>query len=134
MFGVKGRPSVTVPRKKPVLKGPVAQRLDEWSPSLLKSRLYGQILVDIIIGQLAPGKRRDEQELTQRYDGGRAGVREALARLGREGLVQRGAGVGPIVAPLDLIAAREAFEARPLIEGGCARRAAVNATASEIAA
>jgi DNA-binding GntR family transcriptional regulator len=133
MLGMKGRPSVTPARKKPVLKGAAAQRLDEWSPSLLKSRLYGQILVDIIIGQLAPGERLDEQELTQRYDGGLAGVREALARLALEGLVQRRARVGTIVAPLDLIAAREAFEARALIEVECARLAAINANASEIA-
>ena len=55
-------------------------RLDDWSPQLLKSRLYGQLLVDIIIGRLAPGERLDEQALAQRYDGGLAGIREALAQ------------------------------------------------------
>ena len=127
-------PIVTPARKKPVLKNAAAQRLDEWSPSLLKSRLYGQLLVDIIIGQLAPGERLDEQDLAQRYGGGLAGVREALARLALEGLVQRRARVGTIVAPLDLLAAREAFEARALIEVECARLAAINAGAGEIAA
>jgi DNA-binding GntR family transcriptional regulator len=72
---------VNAARRKPVLRSTAAQRLDEWSPSLLKSRLYGQILVDIIIGQLAPGERLDEQDLARRYGGGLAGVREALARL-----------------------------------------------------
>lgn len=121
-------------RKKPVPKSAAAQRLDEWSPSLLKSRLYGQLLVDIIIGQLAPGERLDEQELAQRYGGGLAGVREALARLALEGLVQRRARVGTLVSPLDLLTAREAFEARALIEVECARLAAVNASDGEIAA
>ena len=120
--------------KKPVVKHPAAQRLDEWSPSLLKSRLYGLLLVDIIIGQLAPGERLDEQDLARRYGGGLAGVREALARLALEGLVQRRARVGTLVAPLDLLAAREAFEARALIEVECARLAAVNAGPAEIAA
>src|SRR5579883_2191055 len=64
-----------------------AIRLDEWSPRLLKSRLYQRILVDIIIGILAPGEQLDENVLAERYGGGLAGVREALARLALEGLV-----------------------------------------------
>jgi DNA-binding GntR family transcriptional regulator len=107
-------------------------RLDDWSPQLLKSRLYGQLLVDIIIGSLAPGERLDEQALVKRYDGGLAGIREALARLALEGLVLRRARVGTMVAPLDLIEAREAFAARALVEVECAGLAARLATDSEI--
>jgi DNA-binding GntR family transcriptional regulator len=120
-------------RKKPALHG-ARHRLDEWSPTLLKSRLYGQLLVDIIIGRLGPGERLDEQELTRRYGGGLAGIREALARLALEGLVQRRARVGTVVSPLDLMDAREAFEARALIEIECARLAALKAGPQEIAA
>ena len=61
--------------------------LDEWSPRLLKSRLYHRLLVDIIIGALAPGEQLDENLLARRYGGGLAGIREALARLALEGLV-----------------------------------------------
>jgi DNA-binding GntR family transcriptional regulator len=119
-------------RKKSALRN-APQRLDEWSPTLLKSRLYGQLLVDIIIGRLAPGERLDEQVLVRRYGGGLAGIREALARLALEGLVQRRARVGTIVSPLDLIDARDAFEARALIEVECAKLAALKAGPSEIA-
>ena len=115
---------MTPVRKMPLAKSAAVQRLDEWAPSLLKSRLYGQLLVDIIIGRLAPGERLDEQALARRYGGGLAGIREALARLALEGLVQRRARVGTMVAPLDLMEAREAFEARALIEMECARLAA----------
>jgi DNA-binding GntR family transcriptional regulator len=125
---------MSVARKKTFLKSPAAQRLDEWSPTLLKSRLYGQLLVDIIIGRLAPGERLDEQALARRYGGGLAGIREALARLALEGLVQRRARVGTIVAPLDLMDARDAFEARALIEVECARLAALKAGPAQIAA
>ena len=111
-----------------------ASRLDEWSPRLLKSRLYSRILVDIIIGALAPGEQLDENVLAQRYGGGLAGIREALARLALEGLVVRRARVGTSVAPLDLSGAREAFEARCLIEVQCACLAAQRATEEEIAA
>jgi DNA-binding GntR family transcriptional regulator len=108
-------------------------RLDEWSPRLLKSRLYQRILVDIIIGALAPGEQLDENILARRYGGGLAGIREALARLALEGLVVRRARVGTSVAPLDLMGAREAFEARCLVEVHCAGLAAQHATEEEIA-
>jgi DNA-binding GntR family transcriptional regulator len=113
---------------------PDAVRLDEWSPRLLKSRLYQRLLVDIIIGTLAPGEQLDENALARRYGGGLAGIREALARLALEGLVVRRARVGTSVAPLDLVGAREAFEARRLIEVHCAGLAAQHATDAEIAA
>ena len=109
-------------------------RLDEWSPRLLKSRLYQRLLVDIIIGALAPGEQLDENSLARRYGGGLAGIREALARLALEGLVVRRARVGTSVAPLDLMGAREAFEARRLIEVHCAGLAALHASDAEIAA
>ena len=108
-------------------------QLDEWSPRLLKSRLYQRILVDIIIGALAPGEQLDENGLAKRYGGGLAGIREALARLALEGLVVRRARVGTSVAPLDLVGAREAFEARCLIEVHCAGLAAQIASDDEIA-
>jgi DNA-binding GntR family transcriptional regulator len=108
-------------------------RLDEWSPRLLKSRLYHRILVDIIIGALAPNEHLDENSLARRYGGGLAGIREALARLSLEGLVVRRARVGTSVAPLDLMSAREAFEARCLIEVHCAGLAAQHASEAEIA-
>jgi DNA-binding GntR family transcriptional regulator len=110
-----------------------ASRLDEWSPRLLKSRLYQRILVDIIIGALAPGEQLDENELARRYGGGLAGIREALARLALEGLVVRRARVGTSVAPLDLLGAREAFEARCLVEVHGAGLAARHASEEEIA-
>ena len=111
-----------------------AARLDEWSPRLLKSRLYQRLLLDIIIGTLAPGEQLDENALAKRYGGGLAGIREALARLSLEGLVVRRARVGTSVAPLDLMGAREAFEARCLIEVHCAGLAASHASEAEIAA
>jgi DNA-binding GntR family transcriptional regulator len=114
-------------------------RLDDWSPQLLKSRLYGQLLVDIIVGRLVPGERLDERALAKRYGGGLdggglAGIREALTRLALEGLVIRRARVGTMVAALDLMEAREAFAARALVEIECAALASRFATEPEIAA
>ena len=105
----------------------------EWSPDLLKARVYEQMLLDIIIGALGPGSRLDEQALAVRYDAGLAGVREALGRLALEGLVVRKARAGTTVAPLDLLEVRQAVEARRLIEPHCASLAALNATPQDIA-
>jgi DNA-binding GntR family transcriptional regulator len=110
------------------------QRLDEWAPSLLKARIYQQLLVDIMIGVLKPGEQLDENVLARRYDGGLAGIRDALARLALEGLVVRKARVGTTVAPLDLSEARDAFEARRLVEIQCAGLAAIQGSDAAIAA
>jgi DNA-binding GntR family transcriptional regulator len=110
------------------------QRLDEWAPSLLKAQLYGRLLLDIITGALKPGETLDENVLARRYDGGLAGIRDALARLALEGLVVRKARVGTTVAPLDLAMARDAFEARRLVEIHCAGLAAEHGSDEAVAA
>ncbi|MGH6828140.1 MAG: GntR family transcriptional regulator [Rhizomicrobium sp.] len=108
--------------------------LDEWPPQLAKARLYGQLVVDIIVGRLRPGEKLDERTLAKRYGGGVAGIREALTRLALEGLVQRRPRVGTLVAPLDLVEARDAFAARALVETACAGLAARHASPGDIAA
>ena len=122
--------------KGPKRIAPERERLEEWSPSLVKARLYSRILIDILTGGLAPGQRLDEKALAAGYGGGLtgsglAGIREALARLALEGLVVRRARVGTMVAPLDPEDARDAFAARALIEVECAGLAARNATKAE---
>jgi DNA-binding GntR family transcriptional regulator len=104
-----------------------------WAPELQKAKVYEQILLDVILGELPPGGRLDEQALVRRYDAGLAGVRDALGRLALEGLVVRRPRAGTTVAPLDLVDVRQAFEARRLIEPHCAALAATHATAADIA-
>ena len=113
-----------------------AARLDDWSPDLLKSRVYGQLLVDIILGALRVTRR------TAR----RAGPRRPLRGCGLA-KDPRGAHAAckleaawcsavrasaPASRPLDLLEAREAFEARKLLETHCAGLAARHATPHEI--
>lgn len=110
-----------------------AARHDGWAPLLLKSQAYDQLLLDIVTGVLQPGERIEEQDLSQRYACGLAGIRDALSRLALEGLVQRRSRIGTTVAPLDILQVKQAFEARFLIETHCAGLAAIHATRSEIA-
>ncbi|MFT4253703.1 MAG: GntR family transcriptional regulator [Caulobacter sp.] len=108
--------------------------LEDWSPDLQKAKVYEKILLDLILGELAPGARLDEQSLAARYDAGLAGVRDALGRLALEGLVIRRARSGTTVAPLDLVDLRQGYEARALIEPHCAGLAARHASKADIAA
>jgi DNA-binding GntR family transcriptional regulator len=118
-------------RHRPSSPSPIS--LVGWAPELQKAKVYEQILLDVILGELPPGGRLDEQALVRRYDAGLAGVRDALGRLALEGLVVRRPRAGTTVAPLDLVDVRQAFEARRLIEPHCAALAATHATAADIA-
>ncbi|HLG88735.1 MAG TPA: GntR family transcriptional regulator [Alphaproteobacteria bacterium] len=106
----------------------------EWSAGLQKARVYEQILLDIILGDLPPMSVLDEKSLAEAYAAGIAGVREALGRLALEGLVIRRPRVGTVVAPLDIREVEHAFEVRHMLEARTAALAARNATADDIAA
>jgi DNA-binding GntR family transcriptional regulator len=104
----------------------------DWSPDLQKARVYEQILLDIILGELPPNARLDEQGLARRYATGLAGVRDALGRLALEGLVVRRARAGTTVSALDLVDLGHALDVRRLLEPYCAALAASNATTQDI--
>jgi DNA-binding GntR family transcriptional regulator len=112
------------------MKGPQNSVEDDgsWAPGLLKARIYEQILLDIILGELAPMRVLDEKALAVRYNAGVAGIREALGRLALEGLAVRRPRVGTVVAPLDIHQIEQAFEVRHMLEGRTAALAARNAT------
>jgi DNA-binding GntR family transcriptional regulator len=110
------------------VKGPLnsVEPSGDWAPGLQKARIYELILMDIILGQLAPMQVLDEKVLAVRYAGGVSGVREALGRLAIEGLVLRRPRVGTVVAPLDVTEIEHAFEVRRMLEGRTAALAARN--------
>jgi DNA-binding GntR family transcriptional regulator len=105
-----------------------------WSAGLQKARVYEQMLLDIILGDLPPMSVLDERALAQAYSAGVAGVREALNRLALEGMVIRRPRVGTIVAPLDIAEVENAFEVRHMLEARTAALAAKNARAEDIQA
>ena len=117
------------------LKGPHRSVSEDgdWSHGLLKARVYEQILLDIILGELRPLGVLEEKTLAARYAAGIAGVREALGRLALEGLVLRRPRVGTVVAPLDIREIEQAFQVRHMLEGRTAGLAALKADADDIA-
>jgi DNA-binding GntR family transcriptional regulator len=82
----------------------------------------------IMQGRFAPGQRLPEADLVALYDASRGAVRAALAQLENEGIVERERNRGARVRPISLQEAVEITEARAVVEGLCAAKAAVKAT------
>jgi DNA-binding GntR family transcriptional regulator len=81
----------------------------------------------IVSGEVLPGERLLEEELSARLGIGRAAVRTALVRLEHDGLVAREPNRGARVRRVSEQEAVEILEARAALEGLAARHAAVNA-------
>src|SRR3954471_18159533 len=99
---------------------------DSWSPlerELLRDRAYLRLRDAIVDGTLEPGERLRDQALCEWLGVGRTPVREALARLEQDGLVETAPQRFTRVAPIDRGAARDAF---PIV-------AALHALAAELA-
>jgi DNA-binding GntR family transcriptional regulator len=82
----------------------------------------------IMQGRFAPGQRLPEADLVSLYSASRGAVRTALVHLENEGIVERERNRGARVRPISLEEAVEITEARAVVEGLCAAKAAVRAT------
>jgi DNA-binding GntR family transcriptional regulator len=91
--------------------------------------LLDTLRLAIYHGELTPGQRLIEADVATRYDASRGAVREALALLSNEGLVVRERNRGARVRPVSLEEAIEITEARAVLEGLCAAKAASLITA-----
>ncbi|MGH2914104.1 MAG: GntR family transcriptional regulator [Solirubrobacteraceae bacterium] len=83
-------------------------------------------------GELLPGQRLVEADLSRQLGVGRAAVRTALARLEHEGLLSHEANRGARVRLVPLDEAVEIVEVRGALEGLVVRRAAERADAEDV--
>jgi DNA-binding GntR family transcriptional regulator len=88
----------------------------------------------ILSGELLPNERLVELDLSERFEIGRAAIRTALARLEQDGIVEREPFRGARVRLIPASEAVEILEARAVLEGLAARKAAVNATGKDVVA
>ena len=88
---------------------------------------YEDLRQAIVNGELLPGERLLEEDLSARLGLGRAAVRMALARLEHDGLVDREPHRGARVRRISEREAVEILEARSALEGLAARHAATAA-------
>lgn len=90
---------------------------------MVSSTDIAQRIIEAILAQrLAPGTRLGEQNLSMLFDCSRTLVREALVRLATRGIVTVSARRGWYVVQPSHEEARDAFEARRVIETGLIRR------------
>jgi DNA-binding GntR family transcriptional regulator len=88
------------------------------------SEISARIVEAVMARKLAPGSRLGEQQLAMLFDCSRTIVREALTRLAARGIVTVSARRGWFVIEPSEDEAREAFEARRVIEVGLIRSSA----------
>jgi len=88
---------------------------------------YEDLRKAIVSGELLPGERLLEEDLSARFGLRRAAVRMALVRVEHDGLVQRERHRGATVRRVSESEAVEILEARAALEGLAARHAALNA-------
>jgi DNA-binding GntR family transcriptional regulator len=94
----------------------------------LARAIEAQLVEDISIGLLEPGRRLDEAGLAQRFGASRTPVREALLRLAAQGILVEGERRGIRVAEYTREELSQIFEAMHEIEIACARIAASRLT------
>src|ERR671913_1770274 len=93
---------------------------------------YERIRGLVLSGELAPGTRLGQVELAERLGISRTPVREALRRLGGEGLVEGHSNHGFRVTDLGLDAVLRRLEVRAILEPGIAALAAGRRTARDL--
>lgn len=85
----------------------------------------------ILQGQFSSGQRLIEAELTAQFQATRGAVREALVQLDGEGIIEREHNRGARVRPISVKEAIEITEARAVLEGLCAAKAAAGMSDAE---
>lgn len=95
-------------------------------------RVYDTVKEKISTFQLKPGTRLVEEQIAEEVGVSRTPVREALNRLGQEGLVKIFPKWGSYVREIDLEEIREVFDLREVLEGMAARVAASRISEKEI--
>lgn len=90
----------------------------------LGDTIYERLRAMIVAGELPAGTRLQEKPLADRLGVSRTPVREAIARLGSEGLVSRANGAAPTVSTVSVTEIMEILHVRRLLECEAARQAA----------
>lgn len=98
----------------------------------LRQQVLDGIRRAIIDGQLAPGERLREQDLSASSGVSRTVIREVLRQLEAEGLVFAARNKGAIVRTLTQKEARDIYGIRGVLEGMAARLFTANASAEQV--
>ncbi|MDF2178806.1 GntR family transcriptional regulator [Aliiglaciecola sp. CAU 1673] len=95
-------------------------------------KTFFQLRKAIVEGEIAPGTKLSETELSTKYGVSRAVIREAINRLETCHLVERKANIGARVVSLSPAGLIELYQVREALEGMAARLAAKHMSDAEI--
>ncbi|WP_166462692.1 GntR family transcriptional regulator [Amycolatopsis acidicola] len=95
------------------------------APVQIKEVVYRRLMRAIVELRLGPGQQLRERQLAEQMGVSKTPIREALVRLEKEGMVTVAPYRGAIVRGYTHTDVREIYELRELLEGFCARRAAM---------
>jgi DNA-binding GntR family transcriptional regulator len=98
----------------------------------LTDQAYAELRHRIITGAMPPGSEMSELELADELSMSKTPVREALARLGIEGLVEAFPRRGYRVTAVTIKDMNDLFAVRSMLEGTAGALAAVNLTEAEL--
>jgi DNA-binding GntR family transcriptional regulator len=98
----------------------------------LKDAVYLQLRDDIINGALPIGAVLREAELVTRFGVSKTPLRDALVRLQKDGFVDIPPYRSAVVTGYSANDLREIYELRELLEGACARQAALHISGEEL--
>src|ERR1700683_5465287 len=104
----------------------MTQGLDHGLHRQLKDAVYLQLRDDIISGALPAGAVLREVELVARFGVSKTPLRDALVRLQKDGFVDIPPYRSAVVTGYSDTDLREIYELRELLEGACARQAALH--------
>lgn len=99
----------------------------------LVDRVYDEIKAAIQDGRIKPGQRLVQDALARQLGISRSPVREAIVRLGQEGLIHLEPHRGAVVRPVTDREMDQIYQVRQLLEPFAAGEAATHATDEEIA-
>jgi DNA-binding GntR family transcriptional regulator len=100
----------------------------------LKDSVYLKLRQEIVTATLPPGYVLREAELAARFGVSKTPLREAFVRLEKDGFVQIAPYRSAVVTGYSQQDLREIYEVRELLEGLCAREAAVSIATEDLAA
>lgn len=120
------RSTPAAPHSAPQRAAPAAVKDPPRSSGSIVELTAASLRQQIKNGRFAPGQRLIESELCEAFATSRASVREAIAKLEAEGLVEVEHQRGARVRRLTSQDAREIYQARESLEGMAARLAAQN--------
>lgn len=102
------------------------------TPVTASDKTFYQLRKALVEGEIQPGTKLSEVELSTKYEVSRAIVREAINRLETCNLVERKPNVGARVVTLTPEGLMQLYQVREALEGMAARLAAQNMTDEEI--